>query len=200
MNPSTRLMRRPWQARSATRTVAAGIAVAALALLAAACDGTSHPSSSNGSGSANSADLAYARCERTNGVPTFPDPTSTGFPKATLAQLAASNPRYSAASHKCAHLLQSGSGPTEAQLQQEWTGMTNFARCMRSHGMANWPDPTPYPPDPSRATFELPSSIQPTAQVISTMHVCLRLVPNNEVVGHIDNDSWMSAQQQMAGQ
>jgi hypothetical protein len=70
---------------------------------------------------------------------------------------------------------------------------------MRSHGVPNWPDPTPYPPEPERPTFNLPASIAPTPAIISTMDVCQRLVPNNNVVGHIDNDSWQSAQQQMAG-
>jgi len=37
-------------------------------------------------------------------------------------------------------------------------------------------------------------------QVIATLDECLRLVPNNAVVGHIDSPSWQSAQQQMAGQ
>jgi hypothetical protein len=46
----------------------------------------------------------------------------------------------------------------------------------------------------------LPASIQPIPQTISKMDVCLRLVPNNEVVGHIDNDNWQAAQQAMAGQ
>ena len=77
--------------------------------------------------------------------------------------------------------------------------MANFARCMRSHDVPNWPDPTAYPPEPDRPTFNLPASIQPTPVIISKMDVCLRLVPNNYVVGHIDNDSWRSAQQAMAG-
>jgi hypothetical protein len=78
--------------------------------------------------------------------------------------------------------------------------MASFARCMRSHGVPNWPDPTPYPPNPSRPTFNLPPSLQPTPQVIAKFDECLRLVPNNQAVGHVDNDSWLSVQQQMAGQ
>ena len=48
-------------------------------------------------------------------------------------------------------------------------------------------------------TFILPASIQPVPQIISKIDVCLRLVPNNEAVGHIDNDNWAAAQQAMAG-
>jgi hypothetical protein len=76
----------------------------------------------------------------------------------------------------------------------------SYSHCMRSHGVPNWPDPTPYPPYPNDPTFMLPASIQPIPQTISKMDVCLRLVPNNEVVGHIDNDNWQAAQQAMAGQ
>lgn len=138
---------------------------------------------------------------RSHGVPNFPDPGSNGeFSKAALHQLAASNSQYQGAAQACGHLLpDSGGGPTDAEVRQEWSGMLGFARCMRSHGVTAWPDPTPYPPYPSEPTFSLPSSIQPIPQIISTMNVCRRLVPDNQVVGHIDNPSWMSAQQQMAG-
>jgi hypothetical protein len=193
-------------ARSPTaRTAPVIIATIALALLSA-CSSASPSStgsggSSNAAGSADSKALAYARCVRSHGVPDFPDPNSAGeFNKTSLARLAASNSQYQTASNACAHLLPSGSGPTAAELRQEWNGMASFARCMRSHGVPNWPDPTAYPPDPSRATFILPASIQPVPRIISKMQICLRLVPNNEVLGHIDNNNWTTAQQQMAGQ
>jgi hypothetical protein len=139
---------------------------------------------------------------RSHGVPDFPDPNSAGqFKKDTVEQLSASNSNYQTANQACAQLLpNSGGGPTAAEVRQEWNGMASFARCMRSHGELDWPDPTRYPPDPSRPTFNLPASIQPVPHVISKMDVCLRLVPHNAVVGHIDNDNWMAAQQAMAGQ
>jgi hypothetical protein len=135
-------------------------------------------------------------------VPNFPDPNAGGqFNKTELGQLAASNSQYQTATQTCAHLLPAGGGgPTAAELRQEWSGMASFARCMRSHGVPNWPDPTRYPPDPSRPTFMLSASIQPVPQTISKMDVCLRLVPNSQAVGHIDNDNWRAAQQAMAGQ
>ena len=206
MNHSIRVMRRPRRAPLAARTSAAVVVVAATLALLSACGGSPSSTSSGGStiaaGSANSKALAFARCMRSHGVPDFPDPSSAGeFNKTTLRQLAASNSQYQTATQACAHLLpNSGGGPTQAEIRQEWNGMASFARCMRSHGAPNWPDPTPYPPRPSEPTFQLPASIQPTPQTISKVEVCLRLVPNNEVVGHIDNDNWMAAQQAMAGQ
>ena len=208
MDLSTRVMRRRRRARQpAARTPAAIIAIAALALLAAACSAspssTGSGSSTTASGSADSKAIAYAGCVRSHGVPDFPDPNSSGgFDKTSLSQLAAGNSQFQNATRNCAHLLPSGSGSkdTEAGVRQEWNGMLSFARCMRSHGEPNWPDPTPYPPRPSDPTFNLPASIQPIPRVISKMDECLRLVPNNAVVGHIDNNNWMAAQQQMAGQ
>jgi len=187
------------------RTVPVIIATTAVVLLAACSaspSSTGSGGSSDAAGSASSKALAYARCVRSHGVPNFPDPNSAGeFNKTTLARLAASNSQYPTASHACAHLLpNSGGGPTAAEVRQEWNGMASFARCMRSHGVPNWPDPTAYPPEPSRPTFILPASIQPVPKTISKMQICLRLVPNNDVIGHIDNDDWATAQQQMAGQ
>jgi len=207
MNLSTRVMRRPRRARqSAARTGAAIIATAALALLAAACSdspsSTGSGSSATASGSANSKAAAYAECVRSHGVPDFPDPDSSGgFDKTTVSRLADGNSQFQTATHTCAHLLPSGSGSTDAAavVRQEWNGMLNFARCMRSHGEPNWPDPTPYPPRPSDPTFNLPASIQPVPQIISKMDECLRLVPNNQVLGHIDNADWQAAEQEMAG-
>lgn len=188
-----------------TRVAPAFIATAALALLSAACSGSPSSAGSGGAshaGTISTKALAYARCVRSHGVPAFPDPNGAGqFSKATLQQLSASNSQYLTATRDCAHLLPNGGGgPTAGQVRQEWTGMASFARCMRSHGEPSWPDPTAYPPDPSRPTFELPASIQPTPQTIAKMDVCLRLVPDNATVGHIDNDNWQAAQQAMAGQ
>jgi hypothetical protein len=205
MSNSTRVMRRPRRVSAPTARTMAAIVATAIALPTAACSGSQSPSgsrgSTNGAGSATSQAIAYASCVRSHGVPNFPDPNASGgFDKAALAQLAASNSQYQTATQACGHLLPSGGGPTAAEVRQEWNGMASFARCMRSHGVPDWPDPTPYPPDPSRPTFILPASIQPVPQAISKMDECLRLVPNNEVVGHIDNNSWQAAQQAMAGQ
>ena len=203
VNFSSRSFRRSRADRPAARSATSIIAAAALALLAGACGASPSTAAAGGSsnltGSTNSQQLAYSRCVRSHGVPNFPDPNSSGgFSKTTLQQLAAGNSQYQTATETCAHLLPASGGPTQAELRQGWTGMANFARCMRSHGIPNWPDPTPYPPEPDRPTFNLPASIQPTPATIAKMDVCLRLVPNNNVVGHIDNDSWTGTQQAMA--
>jgi hypothetical protein len=152
-NDSTRVIRRPRRARPpAARAAAAIIATAALALLAAACSGspssTRSGGSSNAGGSANSQiGIDYARCMRSHGVPKYPDPDSShelanGLPKVSLQQLDVSSSQYQAAQNDCAHLLPNGGKMTQTQSQKDLNAMLRFARCMRSHGVPNWPDPT----------------------------------------------------------
>ena len=153
MNDSTRVMRRPRRARPpAARAAAAIIATAALALLTAACGGspssTGPGGSSNAGGPANSQiGINYANCMRSHGVPKYPDPDSSnelanGLPKVSLQQLEVSSSQYQAAQSDCAHLLPNGGQMTQVQSQKDLNAMLRFARCMRSHGVPNWPDPT----------------------------------------------------------
>jgi len=179
MNHSTRVLRRRRRAGARTaRAAAAIIATAGLALLAAAC---SSPSSAGAGGSPNAGGpatspstssqkvLAFSGCMRSHGVPNFPDPDSSGvLPKTQIAQLTASNPQFPEAHRACEHLLPNGGEPTQAQAQQAWNDMRNFARCMRSNGVPNWPDPAPTSRQDQRPFFHLPDSIDPNAPQIAT--------------------------------
>jgi hypothetical protein len=85
---------------------------------------------------------------RSNGVTNFPDPQALGGGsfKLHIQRDAVSNPRFQAASSACKHLLPAvGSGPQETTQQQKRIRVEDelsFARCMRSHGYARFPDPT----------------------------------------------------------
>jgi hypothetical protein len=62
------------------------------------------------------------------------------------------------------------------------SGMRNFARCMRSHGVSDWPDPTTdragYP------AFYLQGKIDMNApQITTNIHACQHLVPVTRVGG-----------------
>jgi hypothetical protein len=137
---------------------------AALALLAAACTtgSPSHPTGSGGSphggksASASSA-VAYSACMRSHGVPNFPDPGSNGqVPKADPQALGVSISQLQAAQRTCQHLYpHNGMALSanslrqcyefavcpQAMVQQALAAGLKFARCMRSHGVTNWPDP-----------------------------------------------------------
>lgn len=155
------MRRGPLGARPAGSHSAAAIVVTAvLALLAAACGGSPPSTGTSNAGgptntqSVDSQPLAFSRCMRSNGVPNFPDPNSSGVWPKPQVEGAASNPQYPAATRSCGHLLPDGGpgvAPSPAVDQQIQNDMTQFALCMRSHGVSNWPDPTF---DQGRAVFD----------------------------------------------
>ena len=115
------------------------IAAAGLALLATACGSRPSPAGPATVQAASSPAVAFSRCMRAHGVPDFPDPARrAGVPKVTPQQAGVSSARFQAAQRACAPLLQ----PPPAQAPQIMTGLLKFARCMRSHGIPAWPDPT----------------------------------------------------------
>ena len=130
------------------------VAVAACSLLAAGCGGRGSPGVASVASSTPAATttttqnglVAFSGCMRSNGMPTFPDPQRFvgGNVKLTIHQLVANNPRFQAALSACDHLLPSRGGPQESAQQQrtQLADELSFARCMRSHGVSRFPDPT----------------------------------------------------------
>ena len=132
---------------------AAIIATVVLAVLAAACSSAS--TSSTGSGGSA---VGYSPCMRSHGVPNFPDPDSSGqLPKGDAQRFGVSSSQLQAARQACQQLLPNNGGAINADsiqqcmmaddcpqalVQQVLNEERNFARCMRSHGVPNWPDPT----------------------------------------------------------
>ena len=165
------------------RAVLGLVAFVSLAALAAGCGGpsgshvaqlgsttTTLSSTSDGSGtapasggsttsqSATSQTLVYARCMRQHGVPTFPDPTSTGLPKSqVLTARKANSARFDSAESACGHLLPSGggNGETPAEIARDWTQDRQFAQCMRHDGVPNWPGPTDRSTTDTRPVFRI---------------------------------------------
>ena len=199
MNDRARVMgrlRRAWP--PIVRTAAVITATSALALLAAACGGapgshvaqlgsttTKSSTSSSAAAAQQNGMLAFSRCMRSHGVPNFPDPNSSGaLPKSQVDQLAASSPQFPPAHRTCEHLLPNGGQPTQAQVQQAWNDMRNFAHCMRSHGVPNWPDPAATSQQDQRPFFHVPDSIDPNAPQITTkIRVCQHVLhANNPLV------------------
>ena len=86
------------------------IATAGMALLAVACGSStpvSHPAASAQAGGA----LVFARCMRSHGVSSFPDPDSSGsIPKDKVIPLA-SSPQFRVAERACQHLLPNTNPP-----------------------------------------------------------------------------------------
>jgi hypothetical protein len=87
---------------------------------------------------------------RSNGVPNYPDPagsneTPGGLPKVGPQQLGVSTSRFEATATTCRHLLPAGDQATSATTRRTLRKLVGFARCMRSHRVSNWPDPTASP-------------------------------------------------------
>ncbi len=103
---------------------------------------TTRSSSSSGAAAQVNGAVAYSRCVRSHGVPTYPDPTTGGLiPKKTPQQLGVSPAVLQAAQRACIHLVPNGGRPSPAQVQQYRGAMLIYARCMRAHGVSNMPDP-----------------------------------------------------------
>jgi hypothetical protein len=133
-----------WRRRSRRAGVLA--ILAGIALAAAACGSggsSSGPSavSSQAGGSTNyQKDLAYAQCMRSHGVPNFPDPNSNGVFTNNGINLESGTAK--AAAQTCRPLLPNGGQLSQSQQQQRLDELLQFAKCMRSHGVPNFPDPT----------------------------------------------------------
>ena len=128
---------------SAERTVTLTVLVAFIGGLALAACGSSGTSSSGAVREA--AGIKLADCMRSHGVPNFPDPGSGGgiqIPSGINPQ----SPAFQAAQKSCFGLLPGGGpgrGPVSEARKVE---LLTLARCMRSHGISEFPDPTSSPP------------------------------------------------------
>jgi hypothetical protein len=63
-----------------------------------------------------------------------------GLPKVSVQQLRVSGSQFLAAQRACRHVLPNGQAPQSASQQLLRDGL-KYARCMRAHGVPNWPDP-----------------------------------------------------------
>lgn len=197
MNQTTLIMGRPGRRRPpVARSAAAIIAAAAAALLAAACGGGSsaaHPGGTPSAGAPPDSQLvSFARCMRSRGVPRFPDPQpgASNEKLPTAAQLGASTTQLQAAQSACQHLLPAGTDdqfpPAEVPLLLH--GMLPFARCMRAHGVPNFPDPASDPQ--GRPYFPLSAhgislDYSHSPQFTARISQCERLHPPPQQLGGI---------------
>lgn len=168
------------------------IAMASLVLLTAACGGSpsSTSSSSSSTGSANAKLVAYSQCMRSHGLPSFPNPVGAVPPKVTAQELGVSSSQLQVAQAACQHLLPATGGSLTASslqqcylagvcpqtlVQQAMSAGRELARCMRSHGVPYWPDPTI--DSQGRPLFNITVPRPPPPQVSTALNECGRLVP-----------------------
>jgi hypothetical protein len=120
--------------------------VAAAAVGLAACGGGGSTSSAttagggpNGSSASYQRALEYARCMRTHGVPNFPDPQSNGSFAINTHEVNMTSPQFKSAQNDCRSLA--SGPPSQAQQAQAFAAALKFSRCMRAHGLPDFPDP-----------------------------------------------------------
>jgi hypothetical protein len=133
------------------RAGAAAAGLAAVSVLAGACSSSpdspgvaSAPSASaSASPSASSSQaggLAFAACMRSHGVPNFPDPSSNGGTVITPSMgINTRSQTFISARNTCASLI---GGGTSASSPKNLAQELKFAKCMRAHGVPNFPDPS----------------------------------------------------------
>jgi hypothetical protein len=171
-----------YERRSPRRVGSIAAGLIALALSVAAC---SHGSSNSAVASVSSSaaagkpksvsstkpsPLAYARCMQSHGITDFPEPDSNGNMSLQQGQPLpdVNSPQFQAAAKACVSLNPAGVAPNPAQQAKYLAAAVAYAKCMRSHGVANFPDPG------SDGSFNV-GRIDPTApQVQSADKACAR--------------------------
>ena len=139
----------------------------------AGCGSTGAPSgtvTNAGSPAAKSPDeaLHFAQCMRAHGVSSFPDPSGGGI-RVTPSIL--QSPAFKPAQNACKHYLPNGGQPPVTAPGSRAAALA-FARCMRTHGLPDFPDPLTSPPSSPPAgaaviielhgmAFELGSGLDP---------------------------------------
>ena len=141
--------------------LAAVIATIGVVMLAG-CGGSSPSTSTGGGGSDSSAAagggssaggppnsksvaadaVKFARCIRSHGVSDFPDPPSSG--QLTIPPDDRNTPAFESAQKACQSLMPGGAGgagPSGQKSDLNRAQALRLARCMRAHGVPNFPDP-----------------------------------------------------------
>ena len=126
-----------------TSTTAAAAGVGGKSTTTAALPGPRGP----GIASAYAEALKFSQCMRSHGVTDFPDPSATGGIPITYrpnSDLNPDNPTFQAAENAC-KTYRPHPKMTPAQFAQGMTQALKDAKCMRSHGVPDFPDPTTGP-------------------------------------------------------
>ncbi len=194
--------------------VLAAAALLGVALALAGCGGSSSPgvahlSSGTGPASANSggggasteskaspeqAIVAFAKCMRSSGVPSFQEPHTGGTGQVPIGTNSAAR-SFKAAEAKCQKFMGrgrtpgSGSDPPSAKTLARWL---KISQCMRKHGVSGFPDPTtsrcrPKPPagvgeiaDREGAILLIPRTIQQSPVLTRAAAACGSLSPTTD--------------------
>lgn len=126
----------PTLARVDRARIAVVPAAVSVALAAAGCGASQMPNRSASSSGATG--VAFTACMRSHGVPDFPDPGPNGV---DLADIDTRTPAFRSAHQSCAPLQPASSADSSSASESDRLAAIDNARCMRSRGVPNFPDP-----------------------------------------------------------
>jgi hypothetical protein len=80
---------------------------------------------------------------QSHGIKNMPEPNSSGQLQVTAGQSLPdfNSPQFQAAAKACVALQPAGVAPNPGQQAQQLAANVKYAKCMRSHGLPDFPDP-----------------------------------------------------------
>lgn len=96
--------------------------------------------------------LQFSQCMRAHGVSNFPDPNGQGI---RITPAIASSPAFQSAQNSCKQYLPNGGQPPVTSPGARAAAL-RFAKCMRTHGVPDFPDPltsAPTSPPPGQVAI-----------------------------------------------
>jgi hypothetical protein len=125
--------------------LAAALVAISCAVAVGACGSSARPGNTGAGGGPL---LKLAQCMRSHGVPNFPDPRA-GAGLVIPSNINASSPVFVSAQQECNKVVPTPAGPGSPSLEGRKLELLNVARCIRTHGVPNFPDPTTKPSPPA---------------------------------------------------
>ena len=112
----------------------------AVGLLTSACSGGGIAGGSDPEATA----LAYSKCMRSHGLPSFPDPVSgpNGSVAITFGSLDPNSSQVKAAEQACKSIVPPDNGVNQALPLAQQAAYLTWAACIRAHGLPDVPDPS----------------------------------------------------------